>query len=143
MRILAVLFVFFLSASALAEMPVKQLEISGHTFLVEVANTEASRSQGLMFRQSMDENNGMLFVFSEIAPHSMWMMNTYIPLSVAFLNEKGVILNIADMMPGTTAAHPSAGPAKYAIEMNLGWFAARSIKPGARVTGLEKVPLAE
>jgi uncharacterized membrane protein (UPF0127 family) len=140
MGVLIVLFVFFLSANAIAEMPVKQLKIAKHTFLVEVANTDAGRSQGLMFRESMGENNGMLFVFSETAPHSMWMMNTYIPLSVAFLDEGGVILNIADMMPQTVTAHHSAGPSKYAIEMNLGWFAARNIKPGARVTGLETVP---
>lgn len=143
MRLLAIFFAFFLSAQAGAEMPVKQLTISGHNFLAEVANTDASRSQGLMYRQSMGENNGMLFVFSETAPHSMWMMNTDIPLSVAFLDEDGVILNIADMMPHTTTAHRSAGPAKYAIEMNIGWFAARNIKPGARVKGLEKVPAAE
>lgn len=147
MRILAVFFVFLLSvllsANVRAEMPVHQLSISGHTVLAEVAHTDANRSQGLMFRQSMDENNGMLFVFSETGRHSMWMMNTDIPLSVAFLDEKGTILNIADMMPRTTTAHRSAGPSKYAVEMNLGWFAARNIKPGARVTGLEKVPAAE
>lgn len=147
MRILAVLFVFLLSvllsANVRAEMPVHQLNISGHTFLAEVAHTHAARSQGLMFRQSMGENNGMLFVFLVPGHHSMWMMNTDIPLSVAFLDEKGTILNIADMMPRTTTAHRSAGPSKYAVEMNLGWFAARNIKPGARVIGLEKVPAAE
>ena len=75
-----------------------------------------------MFRQSMGENNGMLFVFPYTGHHSMWMMNTVIPLSVAFLDEKGVILNIEDMVPRTETAHGSAGAAKYAIEMNLGWF---------------------
>lgn len=147
MRILPVLFVFLLSvllsANVRAEMPVHQLSISGHTVLAEVAHTEVTRSQGLMFRQSMGENNGMLFVFSETGRHSMWMMNTDIPLSVAFLDEKGKILNIADMLPRTTTAHRSAGPSKYAVEMNLGWFAARNIKPGARVMGLEKIPAAE
>ena len=143
MRILALLFVFLLSAHVSAEMPVRQLRISQHTFSVEVAHTPAARSQGLMFRQSMGENNGMLFVFSEPGYYSMWMMNTDIPLSVAFLDEKGVILNIADMMPRTTTAHRSAGAAKYAVEMNLGWFGARKISPGERVMGLEKVPAAE
>ena len=143
MRILAVFFALFLSANAPAEMPVKHLAISGHTFLVEVANTAASRSQGLMFRETMGENNGMLFVFSETVPHSMWMMNTEIPLSVAFIDEKGLILNVADMLPHTQTAHTSAGAAKYALEMNLGWFAKKNIKRGEQVMGLENVPPAE
>jgi len=143
MRIFAFILVFVLSTSGRAEMPVRQLRISHHTFSVEVAHTEPARVQGLMFRQSLGENDGMLFVFSYPEHYSMWMMNTDIPLSVAFLNEKGVILNIADMMPRTATAHSSAGAAKYALEMNLGWFAARNIRPGQRIEGLEKVPVAE
>jgi uncharacterized membrane protein (UPF0127 family) len=143
MRIFAFILVFVLSTPGRAEMPVRQLRISHHTFSVEVAHTEPARIQGLMFRQSLGENDGMLFVFSYPEHYSMWMMNTDIPLSVAFLNEKGVILNIADMMPRTATAHSSAGAAKYALEMNLGWFAARNIKPGQRIEGLEKVPAAE
>ncbi|SOD42535.1 DUF192 domain-containing protein [Nitrosovibrio sp. Nv4] len=147
MRTLAVFLFFLLSMPASvvmsAEMPVRQLRISGHSLSVEVAHTQASRSQGLMYRQSLGENNGMLFVFSEPGRHSMWMMNTDIPLSVAFLDEKGVILNIEDMMPRTATAHRSAGASKYAVEVNRGWFAARNVKPGERVTGLEKVPTAE
>ena len=66
-----------------------QLRISGHLLTVEIAHTEATRSRGLMFRQSMDENRGMLFIFSQPGRHGMWMMNTDIPLSVAFVDEKG------------------------------------------------------
>lgn len=91
----------------------------------------------------MGENNGMLFVFSYTGRQSMWMMNTDIPLSVAFLDEDGVILNLADMVPNTKTPHSSAGAAKYALEMNRGWFKTRNITAGARVTGLEKVPAAE
>ena len=143
MRILAIFLVFLLSTPVSAEMPVRQLKILGHTLFAEVAHTPVARSQGLMFRQSMKENNGMLFVFPETGRHSMWMMNTDIPLSVAFLDEKGVILNIADMAPNTKTAHSSAGAAKYALEMNLGWFAARNVKAGGRVMGLEKIPAPE
>jgi hypothetical protein len=143
MRIFAFILVFLLSVPGKAEMPVRQLRISHYTFSVEVAHTEPARIQGLMFRQSLGENDGMLFVFSHPERYSMWMMNTDIPLSVAFLDEKGVILNIADMMPRTATAHSSAGAAKYALEMNLGWFAARNIKSGQRIEGLEKVPAAE
>ncbi len=124
-------------------MPVSQLKIAGHALTVEIAHTEAARIQGLMFRQSMGENSGMLFAFPQPGRYSMWMMNTDIPLSVAFLDEKGFILNIADMMPRTATAHRSAGLAKYAIETNLGWFASKNVKRGDRVTGLEKTPPAE
>lgn len=142
-RILAIFFVFLLSAPVNAEMPVRQLKISGHTLRVEVAHTQVTRSQGLMSRQSMNGNDGMLFVFPEAGRHSMWMMNTDIPLSVAFLDEKGVILNIEDMTPRTATAHGSAGAAKYAIETNLGWFSTRNIKAGERIMGLDKMPVAE
>ncbi len=142
-HILAIFFVFLLSSPVNAEMPVRQLGISGHTLRVEVAHTQITRSQGLMSRPSMDGNDGMLFVFPEAGRHSMWMMNTDIPLSVAFLDEKGVILNIADMTPHTATAHRSAGAAKYAIETNLGWFSTRNIKAGERVLGLDKMPVAE
>ncbi|HEX8873446.1 MAG TPA: DUF192 domain-containing protein [Nitrosospira sp.] len=141
--LLAIFLGFLLSAPLRAEMPVGRLKISGHTLTVEIAHTEAARLQGLMFRQSMAENSGMLFIFPQPGHHGMWMMNTDIPLSVAFVDAKGIILNIADMMPRTATAHVSAGLAKYAIETNLGWFAAKNVKPGDRVAGLEKTPPAE
>jgi uncharacterized membrane protein (UPF0127 family) len=86
----------------------------------------------------LPENRGMLFVFQDIAMHGMWMMNTFIPLSVAFVDRDGTIINIADMQPQTQNTHSAAKPAKYALEMNLGWFAKRGIKPGAKIEGLEK-----
>jgi uncharacterized membrane protein (UPF0127 family) len=82
----------------------------------------------------------MLFVFTQPGFHSMWMQNTYIPLSVAFMDERGVILNIADMVPLTTEPHTAAGFARYALEMNRGWFAARGIRAGAKVEGLGAAP---
>jgi uncharacterized membrane protein (UPF0127 family) len=93
-----------------------------------------------MFRKSLTANQGMLFVFAEVERHCMWMRNTYVPLSVAFMDEAGVILNIADMQPQTENSHCAAGPARYALEMNQGWFAAKGIKPGARISGLAKAP---
>lgn len=143
MRQLAILLVLLLSPPASAEMPVIQLKIANYVLSTEVAHTQISRTQGLMHRQSMGENRGMLFVFPETGYHSMWMVNTNIPLSVAFVDEKGVILNIADMVPHTRMAHGSAGAAKYAIETNLGWFWERGIKAGNHVSGLEKAPAAE
>lgn len=96
-----------------------------------------------MYRSKLAENNGMLFVFPATTIYSMWMVNTAIPLSVAFLDEKGVILNIADMVPYSVTPHSSTQPAKYALEMNLGWFSKRGIREGARAHGLEQAPDAE
>jgi len=121
-----------------AELPEITLAIAGHKPTVEVASSDPQRATGLMHRRMLPENRGMLFVFPDVAMHGMWMMNTYVPLSVAFLDREGRIINIEDMQPQTQNSHTAAKPAKYALEMNLGWFAKRNIKPGTKVEGLEK-----
>lgn len=121
---------------------VVSLNISGHALHAEVAYTPTSRAKGLMHRDSLDENNGMLFVFPNADRYSMWMLNTKIPLSVAFIDDKGMILNIENMRPYTKTAHTSAGLAKYALEMNQGWFHARGINAGEKVVGLSRAPAA-
>jgi uncharacterized membrane protein (UPF0127 family) len=116
------------------------LKIKGHTLRAELARTEEEKRTGLMFRRQLGENSGMVFVYESEGSWAMWMKNTYVPLSVAFIDRNGRILNIEDMQPQTLDSHQSAGPAKYALEMNQGWFAKRGIQPGARVEGLEKLP---
>jgi len=134
----------FISSSASAEIPTTiHLKVSGHTLSAEVAYKKESRIRGLMYRNSMEKNSGMLFVFPEASIHSMWMINTYIPLSIAFLDKNGIILNIIDMSPHTRTKNSAAGKAKYALEMNLGWFSSRDIKAGQKLMGLEKAPNAE
>ena len=141
-KLLAVLIFAFCGAHAWAaqDLPELPLEIKGHKLIAEVAATDATRSTGLMHRRMLPDNRGMLFVFSRAEPQSFWMMNTYVPLSIAFIDEAGTIINIEDMKPLTTNPHPSAKPAKYALEMNRGWFAKRGIKAGARIDGLKNVP---
>jgi uncharacterized membrane protein (UPF0127 family) len=78
----------------------------------------------------------MLFLFDQPGSQCMWMKNTLIPLSVAFLDEHGTIINIEDMAPQTENSHCARRPARYALEMNGGWFAARGIKPGMRLGGI-------
>ena len=126
------------SASVTSGLPEVQLTVGGHALTVEVAATDSQRSTGLMHRRMLPENRGMLFVFPDVAMHGMWMMNTYVPLSVAFLDRDGTIINIADMQPQTQTTHTAARPAKYALEANRGWFTKRGIKPGAKVEGIEK-----
>jgi uncharacterized protein len=137
---LALLGLSLLSARAAADLPEVALAINGHKLTAEVAANDGQRAQGLMHRRMLPENRGMLFVFPHPAPQSFWMANTYLPLSIAFIDERGAIVNIADMKPLTTNPHPSAKPAKYALEMNQGWFAKRGIKAGAKVDGLDKAP---
>jgi uncharacterized membrane protein (UPF0127 family) len=121
-----------------AEVPEIRLTIGKQSVTAEVANTETQRATGLMHRRMLPEDRGMLFVFPEVALHAMWMMNTYVPLSVAFLDRDGTIINIEDMQPQTQDTHPAARPARYALEVNQGWFRKRGIKPGDKVEGLEK-----
>jgi uncharacterized membrane protein (UPF0127 family) len=119
------------------------LKIKGHTIRVELANNEDARRTGLMFRRSLPDNQGMLFVYETEGRYAMWMKNTYVPLSVAFVDRKGVILNIEDMQPQTLDSHGSAGDAKYSLEMNQGWFSKRGVRKGDRVLGLDRIPSAE
>ena len=128
------------TAVAAAQLPEITLSLNGQRLTVEVANTEETRAQGLMHRRMLPENRGMLFVFREPALHGMWMVNTYVPLSVAFVDERGIIINIADMDPHTRTTHSAARPVKYALEVNRGWFASRGITPGLRVEGIERSP---
>jgi len=128
------------AAGASAQQPEVTLMINDQRLRAEVAHTEPTRTQGLMHRRMLPEDRGMLFVFRESALHGMWMMNTYVPLSVAFLDERGVIINIADMEPHARTTHSATQPAKYALEVNRGWFARRGIKAGDRVAGIERAP---
>jgi len=138
------LFIFFSGTQAVqvlaAELPELTLSIAGNKLTAEVAATDPHRMTGLMHRRMMPEHRGMLFVFRDISQHAMWMENTHIPLSVAFIDSDGVIVNIEDMKPLTRDAHAAKKPVKYALEMNAGWFAKRGIKPGAKLEGLDKAP---
>jgi hypothetical protein len=129
----------FLAAPAAAELPVVELGAGMHVIRAEVAADMASRMQGLMHRKSMAQNAGMVFVFDEDAIHCMWMKNTLIPLAVAFIDRTGAIVSISEMQPHSEQTHCAAKPARYALEMNKGWFAQRGIRPGAKLRGLEKL----
>ena len=128
------------SLMAIAEMPLIELSAGFHRIEAEVAADSQNRQVGLMNRKTMPTQRGMLFVFTEKNTHCMWMRNTFIPLSVAFLDEDGVIINIEDMQPQTENNHCAKVPARFALEMNLGWFAQRAIKPGSKLNGLAKAP---
>ena len=121
-------------------LPAITLKVGSQNVHADVANTEATRQIGLMFRQKMAKQDGMLFVFPEIGYHAMWMRNTLIPLSVAYMDERGVILSIHEMQALSDVAHQAAGPARYALEMNALWFSTNKVKVGDTINGLDKAP---
>ena len=130
------------SASGHAQQPSLPPILLGagmHVIRAEVADRDDTRALGLMHRTSLPQNGGMLFVFETTGVHCMWMKNTLLPLSVAFVDEGGAILNIADMQPLSETSHCAARPVRYALEMTQGWFAERGIRAGTRLRGLDKL----
>jgi uncharacterized protein len=107
-----------------------------HNIRAQVAMTPDERSTGLMFRREMPQHEGMLFVYDAPSVQCFWMMNTLIPLSIAFIADDGAVVNLRDMKPGDTQTqHCAEKPVRYALEMNQGWFAKRGIKPGFKLGG--------
>jgi uncharacterized protein len=101
---------------------------------VEVADTEESRSLGLMFRPSMPPDDGMLFVFEGDTTSPFWMENTILPLSIAFIDASGKIRDIHDMQPLDRNTTGASGPYHYALETNQGFFSAHDIVVGNQMT---------
>jgi len=124
------------TAAAQPALPVRELAAGIHLIHAEVADTDAARQRGLMYRESLAPNHGMLFVFGQAELQCFWMRNTLVALSIAFLRDDGTIVNVADMAPRTDTPHCSAEPVRYALEMEQGWFAARGIGPDSALTGL-------
>jgi uncharacterized membrane protein (UPF0127 family) len=120
-------------ASNLAELTVGIYRIHA-----EVAVDDATRERGLMFRTHMPQNDGMLFVFDEAGKYCMWMRNTLIPLSVAFLDSRGRIIKVAEMKPRSEDTHCADKPASYGLEMNAGWFKSKGLGRGATIEGIDK-----
>lgn len=123
-------------AQQIKKFSVIQLTVGMNVIHAEVAANAAEREQGLMFRESMGANEGMVFLFGAPAQACMWMKNTLIPLSVAFIDRNGRIANIEEMKPQSLDSHCSKGQVYYALEMNAGWFKSRNIKPGTIIDGL-------
>lgn len=117
------------------KLPSTRLTAGFHLINAEVASTPEQRAIGLMHRPTMPANDGMLFVFERPGQQCFWMKNTLLPLSIAFLEDDGTVVNIEEMKPQSLDSHCSARPVRFALEMNQGWFSKRAIKPGAKITG--------
>ena len=106
------------------------LSVKGLDVEVEIADNSETRRTGLMYRKSMPENSGMLFIFESDQRLSFWMKNTIIPLSIAYISSKGEIMEIYDMKPESLKPVDSINSVRYALEMNQGWFERNGVKPG-------------
>ena len=135
--VLGGVFIFFSAFSAGAcpeDLPTISIVVKGHRLLVEVAATPSARRCGLSHRESLPAGQGMLFVYPTSRPLIFWMKDTKIPLSIAFLDEKGKILGIKKMTPfDVSKRYPSSSPARYALEVNQGWFEGHGIDVGTAV----------
>ena len=117
-------------------LPRIKLQAGMHQIDTQVAQTEAQRQTGLMFRKEMPQHEGMLFAFEQPATQCLWMKNTLLPLTAAFLADDGTIVNLVDMKPQTTDSHCSEKPVRFVLEMNQGWFAKKGLKAGSRLSGV-------
>ncbi len=119
------------------QLDLQRIKLSAgmHRIDTQVAATPEQRQIGLMWRKEMPQHEGMLFVFEQPAPQCFWMKNTLLPLTAAFVDDDGTIINLADMKPQTTDPHCSAKPVRYVLEMNKGWFAKKDIKAGYKLSG--------
>lgn len=106
-----------------------------HLIVAEVARTPLQQQTGMMFRTEMGPNEGMLFVFDEVAPRCFWMKNTLLPLSIAYIADDGSIVNVAEMKPRSEQSHCSEKPVRFALEMNAGWFARKGLLSGSKIRG--------
>ncbi|MFM8257813.1 MAG: DUF192 domain-containing protein, partial [Polynucleobacter sp.] len=130
LTILAASFLLILTENAAAQgpsLPIIELKAGMYRIEAELADTPAARQTGLMYRTFMPTNTGMLFVFPEKAIHCFWMRNTKLPLTIAFIDDDGKIVNLSDMEPETQNNHCPRGPVRFALEMNQKWFAQRAL----------------
>jgi uncharacterized membrane protein (UPF0127 family) len=123
-------------------MATVSLHIDKATLNTQVAATGQQEERGLMFRTHLDDNDGMIFLLPAPSVQEFWMKNCFIPLSVAFIDKNGVILEIHDMKPADPGVADALLPrtrsdsdkVAYALEANLHWFALNGIKPGDKIT---------
>lgn len=113
----------------------RKIKIGPRTVVVEIADTDERRAFGLMFREKLPPDEGMLFIFDDERQRSFWMLNTLVPLSIGYFSRDKKLKEVIDMQPGVLGAarpktYPSQTKAMFALEMNAGWFDRNKIRPG-------------
>jgi uncharacterized membrane protein (UPF0127 family) len=122
------------SCTATAAGPI--VELKGHSFDIEIAADDASRERGLMFRDTMPADHGMLFLFERPAVQTFWMKNTHIPLDILYFDQNYKLVSMSARTPpcyspgDNCPIYPSAAPAQYVLELNAGTAEKLGVKPG-------------
>jgi uncharacterized protein len=140
-KILLCLSLYVLGTLATAQEPQTKLQriklgAGMHQIDTQVAQTPEERATGLMYRRDMPQHEGMLFIFEQPSKQCFWMKNTLLPLTAAFIEDDGTIVNLVDMKPQTLDSHCSDKPVRFVLEMNKDWFAKKGLKAGAKLTGV-------
>ena len=134
----AVLLSLILLPSFASAEPLLDLQVGDARLQAEYARSAAERERGLMERTELAADGGMLFRFDDFRRHCLWMKNTPLPLSAAFMDEQGRIVDVIDLEPLSTAIRCSREPARYALEVNQGWFRQHGAGIGDQVNGIPK-----
>ena len=125
--------------AASSQLPQVRIRVGNTDARVEIAATPAVRKRGLMYREELGADDGMLFIFPDERLRAFWMRNTRIPLSIAYADSGGRIVQIADMEPFSEGSVPSGSPARYALEMNRAWFARHGVRVGDTIRRIPPV----
>ena len=125
------------------DFPRRKISLGSHSLNVEIADTPLRRERCLMFRTSLDDKSGMLFIFDTQQPLAFWMKNTLIPLAIAYIDKERKIVDIQEMVPAVMGEmfpknYPSKAPAMYALEMPKGWFTRNGVKIGQRFSFVDE-----
>jgi uncharacterized membrane protein (UPF0127 family) len=130
---------FFLIDTSFAQLSKVKIEIGTKKLIAEIAETDEEQSEGLMNRQVLGKDNGMLFIFEEDSTPCFWMKDTQIPLSIAFISKTNTIVKIVDMQPLSLTEHCSGQPVVLALEVNKGWFEQNNIKVGDKIFSIKRI----
>jgi len=138
MQMRLLLYVLMFTACTACASGGPSVELGGKSFSVEIADTQQKQALGLMYRDSMDADKGMLFIFPNEARRSFWMKNTRIPLDIMYFDKKLRMVSISANTPpckiSRCPSYPSTGPAMYVLELNAGVAAELGVGPGAALT---------
>jgi len=131
--------IIFITPKTYGNSPIGILEIENNVISVEIARTEAEHTRGLMHRRSLGKHDGMLFVYRNKKNLCMWMRNTFIPLTVLFIDERGYVLEMKDMIPNTETPHCSKNKVRFALELETNWLKSTNIKVKSQISNLNSV----
>jgi len=138
-KILIFVFLFINYSIAQTSLSKVKIEIGSKTLIAEIAETDEEQEEGLMHRDTLAKDHGMLFLFEDGSTPCFWMKDTKIPLSIAFINKENIIVKIEDMQPLTENEHCSGSPIVLGLEVNQGWFKENNIKAGDKIISIKRI----